>query len=822
MPLSVLASPAGACRGRVTDHPGTGLRVHVGRMAIVVLAITGLLLPSVGCSNRPAPTFVKKDKSNKEDNDYPVFDLKTGRPPADAAGAKPMQNAVDATPVVQADPTGVVPESAAAPSKPGQAPFDTKFLPADSELIVSIEAAELARSPLIHTLTGGNVAQLTSLIGGLGVNIGEVEWIRIGIRNLEEVPLPSPQLFKGNLQGGSLLALAAHPNMDSTIVLKSTDRIDVGMLRANGDEAQHNNKTYYRLRTNQFDTPCAYVTQRRILIVAGEATIQSIISSTRPPQPIADLSFARNADLVVALTPKDPEVLSRWFTVLPLIGQLDSTTAVDAVMAQEDIASTDAVTGVPADGDAVKPEVAAADETQGTERDEASSESAGLLALLHKQGKAMAFHMNASDGVGFNLSVRCDSPEAASQLNDAAKTTIAQLHSWVEKQTGIPQGLVDLAKTMRPNALQSVAVITASVPAAHQADVAQLPGLVMGMTATDSSSAPQEMSSTPKRMVSGEVQVMEPVLIEAEPGPEIPEGLSIEAHARWDDPDTKKTTIGSSALAQPVMRKRVTGEDKDDDSPRASRPGLPRIGVRPRQSENPMRILVDLTGKAAEETDAIGKVALTSIETDMGSELIFEGAFFRNQSFWLDDGVEFLPVPLHSKSAVSESLGGLRLSFHFTPPLQPVNQILRFNGTATLRISRDRRETVITKVHDRTGRRITDRELSQLGIVLMAGIKDSQILVRLLEGNDEQISQITPVDAYGDPISGVTKTSEQGSGNARGRLVHTLTFANGVPAGVGLRVFANSGVSEVNVPFRFSNIPVPPRSIGPISGLSQR
>jgi hypothetical protein len=292
------------------------------------------------------------------------------------------------------------------------------------------------------------------------------------------------------------------------------------------------------------------------------------------------------------------------------------------------------------------------------------------------------------------------------------------------------------------------------------------------------------------------------VWTEAAPDPSRPRDVLVEAQARWDNPDAAPTLLASAPPPQVTKKPifRPSDDDEDDDDAKRRRQGRPGI-----PSERPLRVLVDLTGPLVESSDAVGDAKITSIETDFGSALNFEGAYFHH----VDVTGGAIPAGRASRLASQGPPGGMRITFHFTPPMESMHQLTRLNGSLKLRISQNRTQTLIRNLPSRTGRKITTRELTKLDVALAAQVEEDEILLRLVEGDDSQISEVVAVDTYGDPVTGVTVTQEEGSGQAEGRMVHRLTFANGIPNEVGLAIVANSSVREVDVPFRFTDLPVP-------------
>ena len=1010
----------------------------------------------------------------------------------------------------EANPVGA-PGPGANPAVPvvasGRGPFDTSMLPTDSEVVVHIEVDEILRSSLVQNYTGGRFSSLSGLVSNFGVNLATLDSISIGIRNLDDVPIPSPQLLVGGLEGLKLIDLATHPDVLSTIVIRSEDRVDDSTLATAGERVSYQTEQYFRLNSSQFIAPCAFISGRRTLVVSDEQTIQSLIIAGRDaPKPMADLSFVRKADFVVALVPKNPESLHRWLPSPPAAQDDGPGTSSDQLPRARTDGDTEApgqphrettlseASTAPLDGggqtpsvtvvSAQKPIIDPARIGTGLSANQAVSASepgdlgeeskpADLISSLRDHAKGIAYQLNLQDGVAMSLSAQCDDPESAEQLRAAAEHSIAELQaSYEERRSKLPRGFGELVEGLRVNAQQTLAFATTAVPEVQQGDVLRLPGfllgwatagepalmadaagpsslqseppgelaertLVEGIPPTDGLDHPEGMEVralarwkpsrfgesrsrelqlavvafggpalnaaavghlqletaevnrvTPLKWLGvshlddsygldplhgfapvdrdsplsvhprngviavfdvvppkapagrlrqfagqftlrhfnvaeeiiipnvrqklinglndaslqqagvevslgrgdgrdvievyydetagiGQVELVLPdgsrvpesnstktvsrtktlrslsvdessipaevglrialksemqhltvpfefqglpipdvgqlsdserallVWTPAENPPSLPQDVLIEAQARWDNP-----AAGSMAQLTAGLRRSRDDDDDDDGPSLRRRPVGSVVGVarRPgRQSQRPLRVLVDLTGPLVEAADAVGFVELTSIATEFGTELGFEGTYFRQT----DASGSFISRAHNIGTNTDGPPGGIRVAFHFTPPVEPIHELARLNGSLKLRTSRNRTDTVIKNLHQRLETEIVNRELSQRGVALAAAVEGDELLVRLIKGKDEQISAIIPVDVYGDPIPGVTSTREPGKERAGGRLIHRLSFTNGVPSGVGLRIFVNSAVSELTVPFRFLNVPVP-------------
>jgi hypothetical protein len=1041
------------------------LRVLVG------LVVCPALLGSIaGCGpSRPDPLAVVKDGGDRDGDDRPRPQAaqKPAPPKADVKGQPDLPNpAAAANDQPVAGPTGT-------------APFDLSFLPVDTELVLVAQCGDIIRSPLVQAVTGGRVAALDPLVEGFGTRFADVASLRIGIRNLSDLPVPTAADLAGGLGSVSLRDIALNPDVSSTIVIQTRDRVDETPLRTHGDEVRVGDKRYFRLRSNTFQSTCACIHGLRTLIISDEPTILSIVESKGPPpQPKATFSFAREADLVIALAPHAPSQLERWLPSLGLFESPDSARPEGDTTSEVPPAAAGGQRGdnpTPAASDVPEPQrpVEAVDGPAATDAGIVETQTAGAdpppAIPAHVTGAALM--INLEHGVAVNVSLNCDSPQSAEAAEAELRQFAAQLQAAAEEHASdLNGGIRQLADALSTTRLQTVVALMTAVTPDRQTDVLALPALVLGSAGAtgDNSSAgaaapragepagafaeqillegvpplasgqplpgmelrglarwqptppgsdgprqlelgvvafggpaatavaaghfqlqeaevnrltplkwvgtspaydalglnpidglvpvrresgasihpkngvlavftlvpPAEPAAHLRRVhgqfvmryytVSNEIvienlreairtraasqeltqagvelelsqlndiqtlEVLAPdaanlgavlllqadgtpvdgvnshstrsqgqvlhtlstggmlpenvglsitlnselaevevpfefanlpipdvgalsdleramlVWTEAESDSGLPEGLLVEAQARWDAPEAAAGLFTSAPAADgpdKPRRRYVLSDGGDDD--RRQEVGRGRPGFR---SERPLRVLVDLTGPLAEQADALGAAQVTSIETDFRTELNFEGAYFHHE----DATGGPVAVSSSSRPAGDGPPGGMRIAFHFTPPLEPIHELARFNGSVRLRISQNRTQTLIPNLHERVGRRLTNRELTKLGIAVVARIDENQVLVRVLEGADEQISEIIAVDMFGDPVPGVVVTREESAQRAAVRQVHRLTFASGVPTGLGLRVVANSSVQTVDVPFRFTRLPVPP------------
>jgi hypothetical protein len=293
-----------------------------------------------------------------------------------------------------------------------------------------------------------------------------------------------------------------------------------------------------------------------------------------------------------------------------------------------------------------------------------------------------------------------------------------------------------------------------------------------------------------------------------------PEGLFVDAQMRW----RPQSLSGPQQQEQRRLQRQLPGgydsePSSDDgfieDSPLSGDGGGGEAVQPPRQSsDRPLQLAVDLTGPLLDTVEAVGFMTVANAKTDLDTDLQSEQPQFREMAA----DREFVPV----SAAASEDQPpqGLRVLFNFTPPRNPIGEVTQFAGLLKLRSVRERTETIIHNLKDRSERPIADRELSKYGIQLVFKVDEERILMRVLKGNPDRLAALQPVDVTDQEIADVTQS--QNTIQDGRTQVNVFEFADGVPPKVGMKVVLNLGVKDIEVPLRFSDLPVPPdRSANP-------
>ncbi|MGE0375769.1 MAG: hypothetical protein AB7Q45_10185 [Planctomycetaceae bacterium] len=247
----------------------------------------------------------------------------------------------------------------------------------------------------------------------------------------------------------------------------------------------------------------------------------------------------------------------------------------------------------------------------------------------------------------------------------------------------------------------------------------------------------------------------------------------------------------------------LSGNDEDDLPAFGGALGSGAFTV---NADTSLQLAVDLTGPLARSIVAVGNLDVDTAESADGIGLSHTGSLYGTSALtdrWADVGRD-------AASSPDQPPDGLRVLVLFAPPEPPIQNISRFRGELQIRSAREQVEFVVNNLNDRANRRIKDRNLSKYGLEIAVLIEENQLMFRLLEGAEERISEMHPVDRDGARIANIVQSTTLDNGN----LIHRFEFPGRVPARVGLEFSINVGVQEITVPLRFHDVPVPPRPVG--------
>jgi len=721
---------------------------------LVPLCVVMLCLAN-GCGpSRPDPTAVVKDGGDDDEDDPPRRAAAAGN----AAGNVRQARAAQAADPDDHDAARRVPVASSAP-------FDMTFLPEDTELVIHVKSGEVIRSSLVQALTGNQISALNAIVDGFGLHIGNVVSFRIGIRNLDDVPLPPAERLVGGLQGLSLLDLALNPDIASTIVIQTVDRVDEAPLRKQGDEVRVGSERFFRLKTNTFNSVCAHISGFRTLVISDEATIRSLLETEgRPPKPKQTFSFARDADIVLAVAPNSRQQMQRWLPTLESLGLTRPDAPKGAADSQEsrqaDSVVTAAATQATDEESHVSPPAAATEDEETGAEPAATADAEKKPPAIPQQVTGAAVMVNLTGGVAVSVSLGCDSPESAETVEAELDQFVSTLQEQADNQTEpLPGGIQQLVDSLSVNRIQTVAALTAAVSGAQETDVAAIPRLVLGGSATASGGAGP--ITTPLEPPGA---LAEQVLLEGLPpvqSEQVLPGMELRALARW----------------RPTSN--LTG---------------------PKELE----LAVIAFGGPATQAVATGHFELVTAEVNRLTPLKWVGTSPVADTTGRSPIIGFIPVD-HQDEQSRHPANGVLAVFHVVPPSEAAAALRKFQGSLSIRYFTITNDVLIPDLRAALDKGFADPDLQEAGIEIELSQQGDAETLDVFSPGSANVGTVRLIAADGTPVEGISRSETVSHGN----VLCTLTCDRQLPEGVGLQITLNSELAEAKVPFEFQNLPLP-------------
>lgn len=353
----------------------------------------------------------------------------------------------------------------------------------------------------------------------------------------------------------------------------------------------------------------------------------------------------------------------------------------------------------------------------------------------------------------------------------------------------------------------------------------------------------------------------------AEPAEEFPEGMSLQAQARWHSPLSSAAgdpealghsglddTAGDSALrinlgrGDELSREEEKALRRSAELSREEEKALRRGGGLSREEEKALR----RSGKGGDDDGATSANQFQEDEDDGSDSFRAAEARAVSPEDSLEGRLQFVVDLLGTSEETIVALGdlqvqkavsndgleleyvggqfgifdvtnelagvqqdalpqtdqppdGLRVIYKFTRPQDAIQAIAEFRGKLHVRTAKERVEVVVPSLSGRTNKRIRDRRLAKYGVEFAVDIVGNVLKYRTLKGDENRLARMIPVDENGDRIDGVSHRNTTDHGNP----IHVFQFSDAIPEGVGLQFVINSGVKEIDVPVEFTNVPVP-------------
>ncbi|QDU40029.1 hypothetical protein Mal4_43830 [Maioricimonas rarisocia] len=217
------------------------------------------------------------------------------------------------------------------------------------------------------------------------------------------------------------------------------------------------------------------------------------------------------------------------------------------------------------------------------------------------------------------------------------------------------------------------------------------------------------------------------------------------------------------------------------------------------QQEPPLVIAVDVVGPGAATVVAVGDL---TVKTATGSNE--QPLQTRDDQFSFGDGFKAV-----DRTFLNDNMpvDGVRAKFEFNPPSSIPESISMFSGSVALRTVREQKAVQIDSLAKYVGKRITNSELGRAQVQLALLAQGDQRQLSLLKGTPARIHSIELIDASGNVIpDGSVSRAE-----FNGKVFYSLFAGDRNVDELGLQITLNVGMRDVEVPFRFADLPVPPK-----------
>jgi hypothetical protein len=214
-------------------------------------------------------------------------------------------------------------------------------------------------------------------------------------------------------------------------------------------------------------------------------------------------------------------------------------------------------------------------------------------------------------------------------------------------------------------------------------------------------------------------------------------------------------------------------------------------------------VLITVLGKPAEKAVAWGFVKVKEAKGSGGVPLKLN---VQNMefNFFGDPTKEFIRVERGSFAKHPDN--GVRAVISLAHPSQPVEELAAIEGSMKLLVAKRQTEVTIAKISSRVGKTITHPDLTTAKLRFKLQRENMGLKLSFVRGDPQAVDKIAVVDANGKPLQNVSVARF----SLNGKISYTISsFDDKLPATAALKLTVNQGLTELSVPFRFENLPVP-------------
>ena len=254
--------------------------------------------------------------------------------------------------------------------------------------------------------------------------------------------------------------------------------------------------------------------------------------------------------------------------------------------------------------------------------------------------------------------------------------------------------------------------------------------------------------------------------------------------------------------AKPVVRVIAVHEVRHKDLRKS--PTRSQLGSRNPDAQEILALTIEITGTAAAKAEKYGFVQITKAEDDQGK------ALKPREGFGMNTNPHDRLVDVDRESMFfwekTKPNDKLRVTLYFDAPARSSKALKTLTGKLKLFVIKERKEVIVADILSMQGKTIENDLLKSAGLIIkVTKVEDKSKAVTFeTSGNQDSLLELALVDAAGKGINVATMTMTLG-----GKTSRTLQPVETVPVDARLKLTIGLGQETVEVPFSFTDIPLP-------------
>ena len=233
-------------------------------------------------------------------------------------------------------------------------------------------------------------------------------------------------------------------------------------------------------------------------------------------------------------------------------------------------------------------------------------------------------------------------------------------------------------------------------------------------------------------------------------------------------------------------------------------PPKPQIGSVNPDAQEILAVTIELAGAASARAEKYGFVQITKVEDDQGK------ALKPREGFGMNTNPHDRLVDVDRESMFfwekTKPNDKLRVTLYFDAPARSSITLKTLTGKLKLFVIKERKEVIVADILSMQGKTIENDVLKSAGLIIkVTKVEDKSKAVTFeTSGNQDSLLELALVDAAGKGINVATMTMTLG-----GKTSRTLQPVQTVPVDARLKLTIGLGQETVEVPFSFTDIPLP-------------